>query len=311
MKAEAATSRRWVITGAAGALGRALVERLVRTGLPILGLDRTVEALPGVTFERCDVATARFGDFVRPRDVVFHLAAFVHRLPRTPEEIREIHEVNHHATARLAEACLLARATLVFVSTVAVSADTEYGRSKAAAEVAVRQLGDKGLASSIVRFPLLYGPNGHGNMERMLQAIRAGRYWPIGDPSTPKSCLFFDDAACALILASERGLGGTFVAAPAVAPTLGEIHEAAYAAAGRRAPRISIPRGVALAAARAMQAVAGLAGRSTLLPEKIETLTASAGFDGTPFARATGFTPEVGLSEGMHRTARWLWGAAA
>jgi len=311
MNGPEAMPTRAVITGAAGALGRALVARLTGQGTTVLGLDRVAIALPGATFEPCDVVTARFADIVHPGDLVFHLAAFVHRLPRTSEEIREVHEVNHHATARLAEACLAARATLVFVSTVAVSAGSEYGRSKAAAEAAIRLLGEKGLAFSIVRFPLLYGPHGHGNMERMLQAIRSGRYWPIGDPATPKSCLFLDDAAHALLLAAERGLGGTFVAAPEVAPTLGEIHGAAYAAVGRRSPTVIIPRGAALGPARVLQAIAGLAGRTTRLPDQIETLTAPADFDGAPFARATGFAAEVDLAEGMRRTARWLEGKTA
>ena len=308
MKTDEATARRVVITGAAGALGRSLTALAGRSlpSAPVLGLDRASATLPGAGLEPCDVVTARFADIVRPGDLVFHLAAFVHRLPRTEDEIREVHEVNHHATARLAEACLAAGATLVFVSTVAVSAGSEYGKSKAAAEAAIRHLGENGLAYSIVRFPLLYGPHGHGNMERMLQAIRARRYWPIGDPATPKSCLFLDDAARALLLAAERGLGGTFVAAPGTDPTLGEIHKAAYAAVGRRAPMATIPRGAALFAARAVEAFARLAGRSTRLPDQIETLTAPAGCDGAPFARATGFAPEVRLEEGMRLTASWL-----
>jgi nucleoside-diphosphate-sugar epimerase len=302
--------QRIVITGAAGALGRALVAEATARfpSVPILGLDRTVEIISGATFERCEIATASFPEIVRAGDVVFHLAAFVHRLPRTPEEIREVHDVNHHATARLAQACLDAGATLLFASTVAVAADSEYGKSKAAAEHAIRGLGASGLSFSIVRFPLLYGPRGRGNMERLLQAVRSGRYWPIGDSATPKSCLFLDDAARALILASERGLGGTFVAAPEIAPTLGEIHKAAYAAAGRRAPGVTLPLGLALAAARTLQAAVALVGRSTRLPEQIETLTTPAGCDGKAFASATGFRPEIDLTEGMRRTARWLEG---
>jgi UDP-glucose 4-epimerase len=284
--------------------------RLAGQGLPVLGLGRAPVDLSGATVQVCDIATARFADIVRPGDVVYHLAAFVHRLPRTAEEIREVHEVNHHATARLAAACAEAGATLVFVSTVAVSAGTEYGKSKAAAEEAIRALGEKGLGFAIVRFPLLYGPHGHGNMERMLTAIRAGRYWPIGDPATPKSCLHLDDAARALIAAGDRGLGGTFVVAPDPVTTLGEIHAAAYAAAGRRLPAISIPRGAALVAARALQAALALAGRPTRLPDQVETLTSPAGFDGRPFAQATGFVPEVGLEEGMRRTVRWMEGRA-
>lgn len=308
MMTDEMTARRILVTGAAGALGRALVaaarERLPL--VPVVALDRVAVTLTGATFRPCDVATARFEDLVRPGDLVFHLAAFVHRLPRTEAEIREVHEVNHHATARLAEACRAAGATLVFVSTVAVSAGSEYGRSKAAAEEAIRRAGGQGLRFSIVRFPLLYGPHGHGNMERMLQAIRAGRYWPIGDPGTAKSCLYLDDAARALLLAAERGLGGTFVAAPEAPFTLGEIHAAAYAAVGRRVPGVSIPRAVALGAGRLLQGALGLAGRSSRLPEQIETLTTAAAFDGEPFARATGFRAAIGLAEGMRRTAGWL-----
>ena len=301
-------ARRGVVIGAAGALGRSLVRFLAERHEEVLGLDRDAARVPGIRFDRCDITTARFGEIVQSGDLVYHLAAFVHRLPRNAAEVREVHEVNHHATTRLAQACLAAGATLVFVSTVAVSADTEYGKSKAAAEEDVRRLGGEGLSYSIVRFPLLYGPHGRGNMERMLTAIRSGRYWPIGDPAIPKSCLFVDDAARALTLASQRALGGTFVAAPDPVTTLGEIHAAAYAAVGRRLPGLAIPRGVAMGAARALQAGLGLAGRSTRLPDQIETLTTPAGFDGGPFSRATGFAPEVGLEEGMRRTARWLEG---
>jgi UDP-glucose 4-epimerase len=295
------TPPRAVVTGAAGALGRALLGRLAEGKVPVLALDRAA----------ADVRTADFASMVRAGDVVYHLAAYVHRLPRTAEEVREVHEVNHGATVRLADACAAAGATLVFASTVAVSAASEYGKSKAAAEEAIRELGARGLRFSIVRFPLLYGPHGRGNMERMLAAIRAGRYWPIGDPGTPKSCLHFDDAARALLLAAERGLGDTFVAAPEPTPTLGEIHAAAYAAAGRRLPGVNVPRGAALAAARTLRVLIRLAGRETRLPEQVETLTAPAGFDGGPFARRTGFAPEVGLAEGMRRTVRWMEGGAA
>jgi UDP-glucose 4-epimerase len=300
--------RRAVVTGAAGALGRALVARLTARGAPVLALDRAPADLPGTTVHACDITTADLAAVVRSGDVVYHLAAYVHLLPRTADEIRQVHEVNHHATARLAAACSEAGATLVFVSTVAVSASTEYGKSKAAAEEAIGALASRGLRAAIVRFPLLYGPHGRGNMERMLAAIRAGRYWPIGDPGTPKSCLFLDDAARALLLAAERGIGGTFVAAPDPVTMLGEIHAAAYAAVGKGVPPMAIPRGAALAAARTLQAALGVAGRESRLPDQVETLTAPAGFDGGLFARATGFAPEVGLPEGMRRTARWMEG---
>ena len=206
------------------------------------------------------------------------------------------------------EACLAARATLVFVSTVAVSAVTEYGKSKAAAEEDIRRLGGEGLSFSIVRFPLLYGPHGHGNMERMLEAIRA---WTLLAHRGSRH-------AKELPLSGRRRAG----AAPGgrARPgrhlrrrTLPRDHagrdpRGSLRGAGSACTRLTIPRGAAMVAAGVMQAGLGLAGRSTRLPDQVETLTSPAGFDGGPFARATGFVPEVGLVEGMRRTARWLEG---
>jgi UDP-glucose 4-epimerase len=308
---------RFVITGAGGALGRALIARLEVEGSTILALDQVPQQIPDATFLQCDVAQARFSEILVPGDVVFHLAAFVHRAPGNPEEVARLHEVNHGATERLASACHDVGATLVFVSTVAVwnrppvrpdaepDPVTEYGKSKARAEHSVRDLGRDGLRYAIVRFPLLYGPRGRGNMERMLQAIGRRRYWPVGDPETPKSCLFLDDAARALVLAWKLGLGASWVAAPRVAPTLGEIHAAAYAAMNRMAPP-PIPRGAALALARIAQNSAKALGRTLRLSAQVETLTAPAGYDGSAFAAATGFEPAVGLDEGMRLAARWL-----
>jgi len=75
-------------------------------------------------------------------------------------------------------------------------------------------------------------------MERLLRSIHRGRYWPIGSGTAKKSCLFFDDAAEALVQASgtERAVGGTFVVAPPAPVTLDEIHSFAFAAFGRRPP---------------------------------------------------------------------------
>lgn len=300
--------RRRLITGVGGALGRALVRNIREDGpgTPIYGVDRHAVAIEGVLAERLDLVTAQFETIVRPGDVVFHLAAFVHRPVSGPQDQHEVYELNHRATARLAAACLEKGASLVFSSTVAVEASTDYGRSKALAEEAIRALGEKGLDFAIVRFPLLYGPYGAGNMERLLRAIASRRYWPIGNPRIPKSCLFIDDAARALILAIEHACSGTWVVAPPTPPTLGEIHSAAYRALGKRPPRRAIPRSAALLVSGALQATLRMVGRSTRLPEQIRTLTSEAAFDGSAFAARTGFRPRVDVRDGMTRTVAWL-----
>lgn len=304
----APSEQRAVITGVGGALGRALVRQIRQQGhfKRVVGLDRRRLDVDGVEAIVIDLRSADFATIIRPHDTVFHLAAFVHRAATTPDEVADLYEQNHHVTARLAGVCADVGAALIFSSTVAVSSDSAYGRSKALAEQSIRDLGARGLEWSILRFPLLYGPHGAGNMERLLDAIARHRYWPVGDPRTPKSCLFFEDAARALLLAAERGRGETWTTAPPTAPTLGAIHRAAYAAFDRKPPPVAVPRGAAIAMAAAIRGALRLLGRTSRLADQVRTLTAPAASDGTAFADATGFTPSIGLDEGMRRTAEWL-----
>jgi UDP-glucose 4-epimerase len=312
--------RRYVVTGLAGLLGRALAARLPPA--QVVAVVRR-EPPPGLAAQaiRADVTALEWREHLSPDTVVFHLAAAVHQRPTTDADVRRMYEVNTAATARLARACREAGATLVFASTVAVfgsvsdlvPADarpapaTDYGRSKLEAEEAVRVEGSRGLRFAILRFPLLYGPFGRGNMERMLRAIGRRRYWPVGDPATPKSALFMEDAAAALVLA-EQAAGArmcTWVAAPREPPTLGRIHRAAYQAMGRWMPP-GLPATVAEVAARAADAGLQLRGREPRLAEQIRTLASPAWYDGSSFAAATGFDAAVSLEDGMNRTARWL-----
>jgi UDP-glucose 4-epimerase len=248
---------------------------------------------------------------------VFHLAAYVHLGARTPAEIRRTHEVNHVATARLAEAARRLGVTLVFASTVSVfgaeagalgvnedaepNPSNDYARSKLLAEQEIREEGTRGLRWVILRFPLLYGAGGRGNMERMLQAILHRRYWPIDDTTTRKSCLHFADASRALRLSSASPLAEnrTFVVAPPRAATLNEIHSEAYRAAGRLKPP-PVPLGLVRRAAGIVSWAAPKLGA------QLETLTRPAYYDGARFAAATGFEPHISLRDGLAETAEWL-----
>ncbi|MCM3875647.1 MAG: NAD-dependent epimerase/dehydratase family protein [Thermoanaerobaculia bacterium] len=313
---------RYLITGASGGLGRALAARLPREDVTAVGRVEPTPDLAG-RFVPGDVTTFAWKGILGAETVVFHLAAVVHRRPRGDAEVRQTYEVNTEATARLAEAARGAGAKLVFASTVAVFGGeggaipvnedtpprpaTDYAKSKLLAEEAIRAEENRGLGYAILRFPLLYGPWGRGNMERMLRAIGRRAYLPLGNQSTPKSTLYFDDAAAALLLAAREPAArcGTYIASPRVAPTLGQIHAAAYRATGRWNPP-ALPAPVARLAGRAADRAMGLMGRQARFAEQVRTLTAPAHFDGSRFAAATGFEARVPLEEGMARTAAWL-----
>lgn len=306
-----------LVTGATGGLGRALVRRLRATGVEVVATARSPATIEGCEVIAFDLTTAPWSDLVTACSTAYHLAAFVHRAPASAQERALMEAVNHGATAALAEACARSRTKLVFASSVAVLGPggeglgddavprptTDYGRTKLEAEGAIRALCPD---HAILRLPLLYGPHGRGNMERMLRAIARNRYWPLGDPGVRKSCLYLDDAAEALVLAGACVRGGTYVVAPSEPTRMRDLHAAAYAAVGERAPTTSIPRGIAMAGAAAVDAALRLLRRPARIQQAVATLTGPAWYDGAGFRRVTGFEPRIALADGLRATAAWL-----
>lgn len=307
-----------LVTGATGGLGHALVRRLRADGQRVTALGRRPTMVEGVETVAAELTAAPWRELLAGCGTVYHLAAYVHRPVVDAAERARMAAVNHVATAALAAACREAGAKLVFASTVAVlgaggdglgddaapAPVTDYGQTKLLAEEAIR--GTHGLAHAILRFPLLYGPHGRGNLERMLRAIARHRYWPIGSPAVRKSCLHFDDAAEALVLAGRHLSTGTYLVAPAEPTTLGDLHRAAYAAVGASCPRPAIPSAAARLVAGAVDIATRMLGRPTGLGRSIATLTSPAWYDGAPFRRLTGFHPRIPLSDGLLATVRWL-----
>jgi UDP-glucose 4-epimerase len=269
-----------------------------------------------------DVGAFEWKRALRQASVVFHLAAFVHRRPATDAECRELWRVNAEATRRLGEACRDAEVLLVLASTVTVfgsrvgprcpgdddapAPDTEYGRSKLEAEETLRAM--RGLAHVILRFPLLVGPHGRGNMERLLRAASRGLYWPLRGASTKKSWLSLDDAAAALLLAAEvpAARGGRYVVSRPVPDTLEDIQGAVFRAVRRPRPPFPLPDVVARGGAAAVDALLRACGCRAFARDAVRTLLGPAAYDGSRFARDTGFVPRDSLDAALSRTAAAL-----
>lgn len=170
-----------VITGATGFVGRALCDRLRRDGWHIVALTRsnTADLPEGVSAHPVGdlAAVDDFAPVLAGAEAVVHLAAKVHVMNPTPADAEAFHAVNVVATRRLAEGAATAGVRrFLFVSSIKVngegttpgcpfSADDppapadDYGRSKAAAEAALRALETTtGMAVTIIRPPVVYGP---------------------------------------------------------------------------------------------------------------------------------------------------------
>jgi UDP-glucose 4-epimerase len=221
----------FLITGAAGFLGSALSNRLVRAGHSVRGLDdlstgRPSALLPEVFLTRGDINDRpKLWTLLQDIDCVFHLAARV----SVPESIlypREYNLVNVGGTVTLMEAMRdVGVRRVVFISSGAVYGEqpvqplaettppnprSPYAASKVAAEFYVRTIGALwAIETVILRVFNAYGPGQHlppvhapviPNFLR--QAYLNGTLVVHGDGSQTRDYVYLDDAVDAMLAAA-------------------------------------------------------------------------------------------------------------
>jgi len=249
-----------LITGASGFIGAPLTATLAAAGHQVRAAmrDRRRRAFPaGVEIALLpDLAGAvDWTPLVTGMDAIVHLAGIAHVGPEIPDAIYD--RVNHLATAALAGTASLAGVRrLVFMSSTRAQAGaaskeplTEdaipqpidaYGRSKLAAEAAVRA---SGVPYTILRPALVYGPNPKGNIASLMRLAAKRIPLPFGAFSNPRSLLAIDNLIGAVRFALEdpRADNETFLVADPGAITVAELVTALRTAAGRKPWLVPVP----------------------------------------------------------------------
>jgi len=243
---------RLLVTGASGFIGRAVVSAFAQEGY---ALRAAVRRPPQPPFA-ANVEVAQHPDLSRAFDwapllegvdQIVHLAGVAHTAGIAEERYDR---VNRQATAELAAAA--ARAGIrqfVFVSSIraqsgpaadhalterdAAAPTDAYGRSKLAAEAAVRAAG---VPFTILRPVLLYGPGVKGNFALLLRAARSRWPLPVKDFVNRRSLLGIDNfiSALSFVLSAPAAIGQTYVVAdPGIPPRLGDLLATLRQALGR------------------------------------------------------------------------------
>jgi UDP-glucose 4-epimerase len=261
---------RILVTGASGFIGRTLVAELANSGHSV----RAAMRQPADIFPR-SVEVVAVSDLTRPvewrallkgAETVVHLAGIAHTGPGITDEAYD--RVNRLATAELAGA---ARAIgirhLVFISSIRGQSGPSseqiiresdpprptdaYGRSKLAAEDAVRAAG---VPFTILRPVLIYGPGVRGNLARLIDLARNPWPLPLGLCRNRRSLLARQNLTGAIHFALEQPVakGETYIVADPTALTLAEIIGAMRAGQGRRPGLVPVPSALIALAARAI-----------------------------------------------------------
>jgi UDP-glucose 4-epimerase len=244
---------RILVTGAAGFVGRAVLTALAQRGFVLRAALRTPPRSPlpaGIEIAELPDLASEFDwkPLLNGVDLVIHLAAIADSGAADPA----LHDrVNRWATERLARAAAGSGISrFVFISSIRAqsgpSADhalTErdaaepsdgYGRSKLAAEAAVRTAG---VPFSILRPVPLYGPGVKGNFSLLLRAAQSRWPLPVKDFVNRRSLLGIDNLVSAIefVLSAAVALNETYIVAdPGTPPRLADVMAILRQAQGRR-----------------------------------------------------------------------------
>ena len=203
-----------LVTGGAGFIGSHLTERLVEEGHEVIVLDnfysgkkewvKSAKLIEGDIRDESDVAKAMHGC-----QIVFHLAA-ISEARATDENL--VYNTNFLGSKNVFETARKAKAKVIFVSSAAVYGESrgaketdaaqpenQYGKSKLKGE----HIAPEG--SFIVRLFNVYGPRGHGVINKFASAIPKYKGITIyGHGSQTRDFVHIDDVVSALMLGLQH-----------------------------------------------------------------------------------------------------------
>ncbi len=310
------STRRVVVTGAAGFIASHLVDALLATGHEVIALDRRsvrddTVAATNLTDARgherlrlhlADLAVDDLDELVAGADTVFHLAGLPGVRESWGASFGDYVTANVVATHRLLGACERAGVRrLVFASSSSVYGPTgrasrewdrpapisPYGVSKLAAEhlcLAHAARAGTPLTVTVLRYFTVYGPRQRPGMAigRILLAALTGAGMPLyGDGHQRREFTYVDDVVAATMSAAVPDVAGTVInVGGGASVSMLDVLDLARAVTGRRVPILS--RG----------------------PQDGDVAATEA--DLTVARRLLNYRPRVGLHEGMSRQTDWL-----
>jgi UDP-glucose 4-epimerase len=251
-------------------------------------------------------------------DAVIHTAARVHQMhDRAEDPLKEFCQINTQATRRLAQyATSSGVKRFIFLSSLKVNGEkTEtscpftptdlpnphdpYSVSKLYAEQAIADIAHKtGMAYTIIRPPLIYGPGVKGNFASLMHWLKRGIPLPLGSMHhNRRSLLALDNLIDLLVTCLDHpgAINETFLASDNEDLSTTDLLQRIAQAMGVKAHLIPFPssfvRGMATAFGKA---------------NVYQKLCGSLQVDMTKTQRALGWSPPITVDEGLRRAVTGL-----
>lgn len=237
-------------------------------------------------------------------DIVVHAAGKAHVKPQSEEEANAFYEINYQGTVRLCSTLerIGVPESFVFVSTIAVyglvegenidesaplKGESPYAKSKIMAEEFLQEWCKKNKVKlSILRLPLLCGPNPPGNLGSMIKGIESGKYMRVAGGKARKSVLMAVDIANLIPMLENRK--GIYNVCDDDQPTFKDLEMLICSQLGKREP-YSIPYWLA----RVFAHLGDLLGdNAPINSERLKKISCSLTFSNTKVKRELDWVPE-------------------
>lgn len=322
---------RVLVTGASGLVGNSLLGALRDRGHEVRAASRSRVEQPGIFYVRSPELgpEADWSAVLGGIDAVVHLAglAAVDASGNSAELESEYRKVNTEGTRALAkQAAGSGVKHIVFLSSLhAVAAESDeritaesaarpvsaYGRSKSAAEIALREeLQGTACEWTILRPPLVYGPGNQANFGLLLKLVKTRIPLPLASVANRRSFLYVGNLADLIVkcLGNPKAFGKLFLPSDGndvSTPDL--IRQIAKANAGVAHGARGMEQGDRANtrhSARLFPFPENLLKFAGRLPGlgALQKLTSSLYVDSEPLRRDLGWDPPFTLEEGLRRT---------
>lgn len=290
--------RSFLLTGFNGFLGSFIEEFILSNSiyeLTRIGRSHRADII-------CDIVN-EVPKFIQRYDVVIHAAGKAHQIPKNEEEADEFYKVNVLGTTNLLKALEVSYLPkiLIFISSAAVYglskgwnikeethllAEDPYGLSKIKAEKVVQEwCNNHGVICTILRLPLIAGPNPPGNLGTMIKGIQKGFYFNIDSGRARKSIVLAEDVAKFIVNAGQ--IGGIYNLTDGYHPSFDELSHLIARQCGKRKV-LNLP----LFFARILAVVGDLLGKYfPLNTKRLNKINSTLIFDDSKARSAFGWNP--------------------
>lgn len=302
-----------LITGANGFLGQHFKKSFLGSEVGVISLGKS--ASNDIV---CDLSTNIPN--IPSVDFVIHAAGKAHVVPKSEEERKAFFDVNLEGTKNLAGSLEKnPPKTFIFISTIAVyglddgegisedaplNAKEPYGLSKIQAEQFLTKWAEKhNVNLTILRLPLVAGPDAPGNLGAMIKGIKTGKYLRIGKGTAQKSMVWAEDIAH--IIPDLENVSGVYNLTDGHDPSFKELEDAIADRLGKKVR--TLPKSFAYAIA-SIGSVINVVFRKRVFPldkRAYSKITKSLTVDDSKARREFGWNPrrvvdmiKTGLADG-------------